>query len=251
MKLRQEQKELIAEEVRSQIAEQINIFQPHGWRRLVRLLRDLGPVIASVSFVLALVVAVITLALFATNKVSQEGEFRGTTGTRLNSIETRLTKIENRLDLLPAQIALSKLKDVPKTKLKEHQDELTSLKNTLGAVPRNTPDFWPTSFEVIRLLSLATSYIENPKSTETTIENTSGIRIIKNGDTVVLKGRVQNSTFENSVIRFDPSVELRNVTFRNCVFILPEQLTPSTPLQRIGSALLTASNIADVSITGS
>jgi hypothetical protein len=76
-----------------------------------------------------------------------------------------------------------------------------------------------------------------------------GFGPIKNGR-VVLRNLVQGITFENSIVRFDPSVRLVNVTFINCAFIFPAVQEPSRPLQEIGQTLL-ASDLSRVTVNAS
>jgi hypothetical protein len=167
-----------------------------------------------------------------------KGEIQGLTAT-VNSLQT--------------QVATIRYSTLPAAELKAHVDELKKLKNTLAQTPSNTPGYWPTSFEVIKLVSLATSYIKFTNS-ESIIENNAGLYMNGGlngaGDVKVLKGRISDSLFENVVIRFDPTVQLQNVTFRNCVFIIPSSQNPSNSLQQIGKTLL-ASDLSKVTINAS
>jgi hypothetical protein len=182
---------------------------------------------------------------YAFSRVEKEARFETSTIDRLDRIDAALK-------LIPVQIAAAKYSSVPPQELKAHRDELMAVKTSVATADKNAPSYWQVSFQVINLLSMAVSYIHNPKATESTMDNISGVQIRKNGDVVVLKHEISDSVFEDSVIRFDPSVRLHNVTIKNCVCIFPVTgPNPAKPLQDIGNALLMASDISEVSISTS
>lgn len=109
MKLRDEDKKWFAGEIERQLSEVVDSFKPHGWRRLVHLLRELGPIIGTFSFVLGLIAIIITVGIFATNRVSQESEFRGTTVQQFKTIDQRLSTIETSI----AAIRLNQISSIP------------------------------------------------------------------------------------------------------------------------------------------
>lgn len=76
-----------------------------------------------------------------------------------------------------------------------------------------------------------------------------GIAPVKNSR-VVLKNLIQGVIFENSIVRFDPSVRLVNDLFINCFFILPVEANPRERVQDIGNKLL-ASDLQRVTLTSS
>ncbi len=199
--------------------------------------------------VLALFVGVLAFAgagwNYAFSRVDKEARFE-------QSTTDSLRRIDETLKLIPAQIATSKYSDAPPKELRAHSDELRAIKTSLVSANQSAPNYWPISFQVINLLSLAESYIQNPKAGESTLDNVSGVNITNNGDVVVLEHNISNSTIENSVIRFDPTVRLQNVTFKNCVFIFPSgDANPAQPLKDIGNVLLRASDLSNVSVTAS
>jgi hypothetical protein len=84
-----------SEENRAWIREEIQkALFPSGFRRIAERLRYWGLLAACVAVFLALVTTVVTLAIFTTNKISQESEFRGATNQKLISIDARLQGIE-------------------------------------------------------------------------------------------------------------------------------------------------------------
>jgi len=259
MKLRDEDKKWFAEEIARQLDEVVGSFKPHGWRKLVHLLRELGPIIGTCSFVLALIALVITLGIFSANKISQESEFRGTTTEQLKTVNLRLSGIENTLGFLRAQTVAQKYSTIPVPELKKHRDELATARKTLSSIPPDTPNYWPVSFQMITLLSQAQalSILEtvgrkpvSEMSDVSRINAPPAIAFVVRETNVVLKNLIQGVTFENSVIHFDPSVRLVNDTFVNCVFVFPMEENPSKPLQQIGKTLL-AADLSKVTLNAS
>jgi hypothetical protein len=81
--------------VRGEIRQAIH---PSGWRKAADVLRYWGVLGVIITAFLALIAIVITLGIFATNKISQESEFRGTTGERLKNIESNLKTLSVTVD---------------------------------------------------------------------------------------------------------------------------------------------------------
>jgi hypothetical protein len=158
----------------------------------------------------------------------------------LRKVANETARIGGIVSVLQAQIAAQKYSASEPTDLKNHRDELNQMKNNLSGVKKDTPNFWPASFEIIELLSKATSEISNPGK-EGILDNVTGPGFeFRRGNGYLLKNQIANLVFYENVIRFDPSVRLINVTFINCVFIFPSVQPPPVPLQEITSALLAA-----------
>lgn len=169
----------------------------------------------------------------------------------VDQISGDVREIKGALAVLQVRIAAAQYSNVPEQQLKAHRDELKAINNTLARTDMATPDYWPVSFQVIKLLSMAASYIQNSKATHSTLDNMGGVHVVNNGDVVVLKHEISNSLIEDSVVQFDPTVRLMNVTFKNCVFIFPDSLlSPPKPLQEIAIALLD-SDISNATISTS
>src|ERR1700722_4110991 len=80
--------------IRDQIQEAV---LPNGFKKVAHWLRYWGLLAVVITAFLALIGIAVTLGIFTTNKISQEGVFRGTTGKSLEDIEKRLTSIETSL----------------------------------------------------------------------------------------------------------------------------------------------------------
>jgi hypothetical protein len=227
MALRNDEKEWVQEAINTAIDK----IRPHGWRKLVVSLRELGPLAASIAVVLTLLGITLTSVYQAVSNVREETTFRTRTGDRLDSIE-------GTLKLMQAQAAAARYSALPPQELKTHRDELQTVVKNLATVPRDAPNFWPTSFQMISLLSQSSSDVEPTNNKELEFNNSSGPVDITPGSRVFLSGLITNMVFKDEVVRFDPSVRLSNVTFYNCVFIFPAIQTPARPLEEIVDALL-------------
>jgi hypothetical protein len=143
---------------------------------------------------------------------------------------------------------------VPPKELKAHVEELKQVKTSLAQLPTTSPGYWPAAFQVIRLASQS-NFADFDKIAaqrgESSYSNVSsrppGAFGITTGQRVFLKNHVEGLVFKDSIIRFDPSVELVNDVFINCVFLIPVQENPSKPLREIGKTLL-ASDLAKVTL---
>lgn len=102
--LSQDNQDWVRQEIRQAI-------HPSGFRKAADVMRYWAVLGVIITAFLALIAMVVTLVIFSTNKVTQEAEFRGTTGERLKSIETRLSEIETTLLGLRAAQAASKPTD--------------------------------------------------------------------------------------------------------------------------------------------
>lgn len=165
-----------------------------------------------------------------------------------------IRELKGIVSVLQVPAVASKLSKLPQGQLQSRKDELKEIKTNLAAAPKNTPNLWPASFQIITLLSQAMYQLETiGKLPLLTIDNIT-IRVVGarggliSGRNVLLKNSIEGWSFENSVIHFDPSVKLINVQFTRCVFIFPADSTPPKSLQDIGATLL-ASDLESVKIT--
>jgi hypothetical protein len=244
MALRNEDRDWIQGEIQAAI----DLLRPHGWRKTTFMLRELGPLAATVAIVVALLGITLGAVYQSTAHVKEETAFRTNTTDRLSSIE-------GALKLLQAQIVVAKYSNSQPQELKKHHDELASVRATLASAPKSEPNFWPTTFQLLTLLSQATSNptVQNEQKEtvlDTVVSNPPGGVAPITNSRVVLKNLVAGLTFTNSIIRFDSSVRLANDTFIDCVFIFPSEANPPNNLQQIGSELL-AADLSHAIIKGS
>jgi hypothetical protein len=249
----------LSEDNQNWVREQIRqSFHPNGWKKVADQLRYWGLLAVVITAFLGLVAIVITLTIFATNKVAVESEFRGKTAERLASIEDRLTSVETSLKLLPAQLAVTKFSSISPKELKDHRDELNQLRSSLTTAPSVAPGYWNTAFQVIQLASRSTFDAKNSEKIfsgqESVFRNVTskplGALAVAPNQRAVLKDHIEGLIFRDSIIRFDPSVELVNDVFINCIFIFPVLQTPPQPLQRIAAELL-SSDLSNVTLNPS
>ncbi len=234
------------------IAEAIAPLKPHGWRNALHLLREWSVLGATATIIVALLALAAVAFYQATARIEKETKFQVETTATLGQIDKTLAGLQTSVTLLQAQIAASKYSAISKEELKGHKTELQSIKTGLAKAPKDTPNYWPTSFQIITLLSQAISQLETigtqPLSIMNNVRLPGGLPSIINNQNVLLKNTIEGINFSNSVVHFDPSVRLINVGFTNCVFIFPADASPPKPLQQIGEALL-ASDLLHVKIS--
>jgi hypothetical protein len=239
--------EQIAKAIQSQIA-------PQGWKKL----RDHLPTAAACTIAIALLALAGAGWNYAFTKVEARATFEANTGSKLATIDGRLTTIESSLAVLQARIVGQKLANAPQGDLKIHREEINAVRASLASAKNEVAGFWPSSFEIITLLSKASSteidFAKLENARESVFDNVGSNPIGAIGPVTgvraVLKNDIQGMIFRNSIIRFDPSVKLHNDVFINCVFIFPAQQDPSGPLQQIGRTLL-ASDLENVTLNAS
>jgi hypothetical protein len=164
MKLRDEDKQWFAGEIARQLKEVVDSFKPHGWRKLVHFLRELGPIIGTFSFVLALIVAIFMLAIFGFSGRTEEATFRGKTEEKLRNLEASLTEIKGELvkqrfigqAILPSAQFKATLPDIRSSIAAAKQQNLKipatvveDIAHKMATTDTNAPAFWPTAAAVI------------------------------------------------------------------------------------------------------
>lgn len=160
-------------------------------------------------------------------------------------------RMEGMLAVLQTKVLVRELSAVPELQLREHRDELREARKLLAAANPETPGFWPAGFQLIALLSRATSAVEIEKSKEVEVNDFSGGAVPGEfGSRFVLTGQIKNASFTDAIVRLDPDVKLENVSFKDCVIILPDVPKPPKSLQQIASEFL-ASDLLAVTIHGS
>jgi hypothetical protein len=169
----------------------------------------------------------------------------------LQSAESNSRRLEGMLVILQCKVLAQQIGALPVNQLREHREELREARTQLAAVDADTPGFWPTTFQLITLLSRATSAVEIEKPKEIVVSNVSNVPFAGElGARVVLVGQIKNIVFNDAVVRLDPEVHLENVTFNGCVIIFPNTTKPSNALREIATQLL-SSNLPRATIRGS
>ena len=169
----------------------------------------------------------------------------------IQSAETNTRRLEEMLVTLQCQVLVQQIAAIPVSQLRQHREELREARTKLAAVDADTPGFWPATFQLITLLSRASSAVEIEKPKEIVISNVSDFPFAGElGERVVLVGKIKNTVFTDVVVRLDPEVQLENVTFNGCVIIFPDTLKPSNSLREIATQLL-SSNLPRATIHGS
>jgi hypothetical protein len=169
----------------------------------------------------------------------------------LQSAESNTRRLEEKLVILQCKVLAQQIAAIPVSQLREHRDELRDARTQLAAVDADAPGFWPTTFQLITLLSRATSAVEIEKPKEIVISNVSDFPFAGElGERIVLVGEIKNTVFNDAVVRLDPEVHLQNVTFNDCVIIFPDTPKPSSSLRQIAAQLL-SSNLLHATIRGS
>ncbi len=169
----------------------------------------------------------------------------------LQSVENNSRRLEGMLVILQSKVLAQQIAALPVSQLREHREELREARTQLAAVDADIPGFWPTTFQLITLLSRATSAVEIEKPKEIVVSNVSDIPFAGElGARVVLVGQIKNIVFNDAVVRLDPDVHLENVTFNGCVIIFPNTTKPSDALREIATQLL-SSNLPRATIRGS
>jgi hypothetical protein len=169
----------------------------------------------------------------------------------LQFAESNTRRLEEKLVILQCKVLTQQIAAIPASQLRDHRDELRDARTQLATIDAETPGFWPTTFQLITLLSRATSAVETEKPKEIVISNVSDFPFAGElGQRIVLAGEIKNTVFNDAVVRLDPEVRLQNVTFNDCVIIFPDTPKPSSSLREIAAQLL-SSNLLHATIRGS
>jgi len=244
MDLRKEQKDWVQKEISRSVQEHLS---PTGWRKITTWMQ--------VGVWLGLFLGLVTLAVaalgYAWARVEKEAVFQTQTTDSLKTMQKDLTDIKGIIALIQVPSIAQKYSKVPVKELAAHREELHTLKKELQSVSPDTPNFYPASFNVINLLSLATWQLETVGKTPPSFFSDVTLRGVSpstvTGRNVFLKGHIEGFSFVSSVVHFDPSVVLVNVSFTNCVLVLPIQDNPSKPMQNLGQLLL-ASDLSHITV---
>ncbi|HKW64542.1 MAG TPA: hypothetical protein VJN89_18465 [Candidatus Acidoferrum sp.] len=155
----------LSEENQNWVLEQIRkALYPNGFRKIADPLRYWGLLGICITVFLSVIAIAVTFGISATNRASQEAEFRGKTDTRLTNIETDVREIKNQLTtqglVSQANLPLADFKatlpelgasvaSARKQNLRIPQKVVDDLARKMTAIDINVPHFWPVAAELI------------------------------------------------------------------------------------------------------
>jgi hypothetical protein len=170
---------------------------------------------------------------------------------QIQAAQADTRRIEGMLIVLQSKVLIQQLAALPQLQLREHREELREARKFLATANPETPGFWPATFQLITLLSRATSAVEVEKPKEILIRDISGVPYAGEfGERIVLAGQIKNTVFTDAIVRLDPDVHLENVTFIDCIIIFPDAPKPAKSLRQIASEFL-SSDLMRITIHGS
>jgi hypothetical protein len=160
---------------------------------------------------------------------------------QIQATQADTRRLEGMLIVLQSKVLIQQVAALPQLQLRERREELREARRLLATVNPETPGFWTATFQLITVLSRATSAVEIEKSKETLVSDVSGVPFASEfGDRLVLAGQIKNSIFTDAVVRLDPDVHLENVTFTDCIIIFPDAARPTKSLQQIATEFLSS-----------
>lgn len=254
MALTQPDKKWIEEQIRDTHASK-------GWK-FARILRDWGILGACITGALSMVAISITLGVFAASEIRQNSEFRGRTGARLDAIEANQRKsaaLESpgkvfqeiaALDPKAFAINLPALRTVaerPSAEVNPSQSLLHNVAVKLGNTSEASPEYWPTALQFVHFGTSALSPDAPPPGPPWYLYLTGGewntfqgnyekqAFFIGDGPTIF-----RDSVFVKCRIVIGPNVvlQLKNVTFVDCVFDFPTNGEATPVVRQIAKSLL-------------
>jgi hypothetical protein len=170
---------------------------------------------------------------------------------QIQAAQADTRRLEGMLIVLQNKVLIQQLSALPQLQLREHREELREARKFLATANPETPGFWPATFQMITLLSRATSAVEAEKPKEIFVSDVSGGPFTGEfGERIVLAGQIRNTVFTDAVVRLDPDVHLQNVTFVDCIIIFPDAQKPAKSLRQIASEFL-SSDLLRTTIHGS
>jgi hypothetical protein len=139
----------------------VEALNPRGWRKAVRLLRELGPIATLIAIVVALLGITLGALYQSVSHVKEETQFRTHTDDRLASIEKGIEEIETRLNLrdkaelkpekfnrdLPAVAAT--IKSALDLGISAPEDIQDSLQQRFQQADTHAPGYWPAVAQFI------------------------------------------------------------------------------------------------------
>ncbi len=281
MAVRRETKEQIQSEVDLQLSKAVESLKPKGFRKTYTLIRELVGAAGALTLVLAHWGIVVTLWIFASNRVDQNARFQAhsedlqkQTADRLDNIEGSVKALQNLIAKQAPEKTLKAVASLPQSDFNRTLPTLRSLAEQplpqtkataaviheisykLRVANQNSAEYWPT---VLQFIQFASSVLAPPTGVPPHGEPTSEIskntgiriRIRLKGQVVLLDGGDlgDDVQFQNCRIIFtDHPVRMRGVKFISCIFEMPPLASPTPYIESVARTLL-ASNFESVEMS--
>jgi hypothetical protein len=277
MALRKEQQEFIRDEIKTQLAEVVDGFRPHGWRKIAHWAREWGIAGALITVFIAMLGITIGALIQSFSHVKDETQFRTNTTRTLEETTRTLEDIQTNLRLLqasqvpkkilqelatlaPKQFtknlpALRKVAEQPPAGVAPSAALLREVAQKLRSTDESSQDYWPTVLQFIQFASAGLSPDVPPPGPPTvTIANNHGfgeiLPPILHQVVLLDGGDLGPAHFYNSRIKFtEHAVRMKDVIFTDCVFEMPISASPNEYLRNATRVLL-ASDLKSATISG-
>jgi hypothetical protein len=167
MKLRDEDKIWLSEEIAAQLKKAIDSPRPHGWRQAAYWLRQLGPIAATIAIIVTLFGITLSAVYYSVANVKEDTRFRTTTEDAIKHIREDISVMRGELVkqsmIDHASLPLSDFKatlpdlgsaiaSARQKKVKVPPKVIDDLQQKLIAA-KDAPGFWPTAAEFINYRS--------------------------------------------------------------------------------------------------
>ncbi|HEY1161007.1 MAG TPA: hypothetical protein VGE83_10275 [Terracidiphilus sp.] len=149
MKLTAEDKRWLSGEIKTQVANGLREFgdllNPHGWRKFVKVARELAPLGVSATMIVALLTFAATAIYQANNRSAEDARFQQQTADRLEGIEKDIKDLKVNASLSSVSTAIQLAKSGSE---KPNPPELKQISDKLSSVQQQYPDLpqvWQTT----------------------------------------------------------------------------------------------------------
>lgn len=236
MKLRDDDKEWIrsavAEEVATATAGISNSLKPHGFRRVTYWLREWGAISALWAVPLSLLAVVITLGLWAINRVSSNATFQSNTNSDIKrlqgdveAIKTSLARqqVVSQASLPQSAFAASlpelraSLSQVREQKTPVSKGVIAEVQEKLAATSTNAPGYWPAASEFINFREAAyhmdqSSMAYLPRCADTRIHSATVAETAPPGSTLI---KINPPYYQDCQIQLDSAEQAQRIAAAN------------------------------------